>query len=126
DFALAVSLAVEKEKLDANMPVFLADMERLGIKKFPDNANKYSSKYRRIGNINLYQYEETKEKIPKKTAGVYYEATYPKHGLKSMLWLQHIMSCAKHSLKISRALLSSEKLYIWEHIVLLYYAALHI
>lgn len=79
DFALAVSLAVEKEKLDANMPVFLADMERLGIKKFPDNANKYSSKYRRIGNINLYQYEETKEKIPKKTAGVYYEATYPRN-----------------------------------------------
>ena len=79
DFALAVNLAVEKEKLDANMPVFLADMERLGIKKFPDNANKYSSKYRRIGNINLYQYEETKEKIPKKTAGVYYEATYPRN-----------------------------------------------
>lgn len=79
DFALAVSLAVEKEKLDANMPVFLADMERLGIKKFPDNANKYSSKYRRIGNINLYQYEETKEKIPKKTAGVYYEANYPRN-----------------------------------------------
>lgn len=79
DFALAVSLAVEKEKLDANMPVFLADMERLGIKKFPDNANKYSSTYRRIGNINLYQYEETKEKIPKKTAGVYYEANYPRN-----------------------------------------------
>lgn len=79
DFALAVNLAVEKEKLDANMPVFLADMERLGIKKFPDNANKYSSTYRRIGNINLYQYEETKEKIPKKTAGVYYEANYPRN-----------------------------------------------
>lgn len=79
DFALAVSLAVEKEKLDANMPVFLADMERLGIKKFPDNANKYSSKYRRIGNINLYQYEETKEKIPKKTEGLYYEASYPRN-----------------------------------------------
>lgn len=79
DFALAVSLAVEKEKLDANMPVFLADMERLGIKKFPDNANKYSSTYRRIGNINLYQYEETKDKIPKKTAGVYYEANYPRN-----------------------------------------------
>lgn len=61
DFALAVTRAVEEEKLDAAMPVFLADMERLGIKKFPDNANKYSSKYRRIGNIDLYQYEETKK-----------------------------------------------------------------
>lgn len=79
DFALAVSLAVEKEKLDANMPVFLADMERLGIKKFPDNANKYSSTYRRIGNINLYQYEVTKDKIPKKTEGLYYEASYPRN-----------------------------------------------
>ena len=66
DFALAVKRAVEEEKLDAAIPVFLADMERLGIKKFPDNANKYSSKYRRIGNIDLYRYEETKEKIPKK------------------------------------------------------------
>ena len=79
DFALAVTRAVEEEKLDAAMPVFLADMERLGIKKFPDNANKYSSKYRRIGNIDLYQYEETKEKIPKKTDGVYYEASYPRN-----------------------------------------------
>lgn len=79
DFALAVNLAVEKEKLDANMPVFLADMERLGIKKFPDNANKYSSKYRRIGSLDLYEYEVTKDKIPKKTAGVYYEATYPRN-----------------------------------------------
>lgn len=79
DFALAVSLAVEKEKLDANMPVFLADMERLGIKKFPDSANKYSSKYRRIGSLNLYEYEVTKDKIPKKTAGVYYEARYPRN-----------------------------------------------
>lgn len=79
DFALAVTRAVEEEKLAAAMPVFLAEMERLGIKKFPDNANKYSSKYRRIGNIDLYQYEETKEKIPKKTAGVYYEANYPRN-----------------------------------------------
>lgn len=79
DFALAVSLAVEKEKLDANMPVFLADMERLGIKKFPDNANKYSSKYRRIGSLDLYEYEVTKDKIPKKTEGLYYEATYPRN-----------------------------------------------
>lgn len=79
DFALAVKRAMDKEKLADAMPVFLADMERLGIKKFPDNANKYSSKYRRIGNIDLYQYEETKEKIPKKTAGVYYEASYPRN-----------------------------------------------
>ena len=79
DFALAVNLAVEKEKLDANMPVFLADMERLGIKKFPDNANKYSSKYRRIGSLDLYEYEVTKDKIPKKTEGLYYEATYPRN-----------------------------------------------
>lgn len=79
DFALAVNLAVEKEKLDANMPVFLADMERLGIKKFPDSANKYSSKYRRIGSLDLYEYEVTKDKIPKKTAGVYYEASYPRN-----------------------------------------------
>ena len=79
DFALAVSLAVEKEKLDATMPVFLADMERLGIKKFPDSANKYSSKYRRIGSLDLYEYEVTKDKIPKKTAGVYYEASYPRN-----------------------------------------------
>ena len=79
DFALAVSLAVEKEKLDANMPVFLADMERLGIKKFPDSANKYSSKYRRVGSLDLYEYEVTKDKIPKKTAGVYYEASYPRN-----------------------------------------------
>lgn len=137
DFALAVTRAVEEEKLDAAMPVFLADMERLGIKKFPDNANKYSSKYRRIGNIDLYQYEETKEKIPKKTDGVYYEASYPrnvefyvketkkarlekkalrrlkkknvsrKHGLKSMLWLQHIMSCAKHLWKTLKLPLNS-------------------
>ncbi len=79
DFALAVTRAVEEEKLDAAMPVFLAEMERLGIKKFPDNANKYSSKYRRIGNIDLYQYEETKGKIPKKTDRVYYEASYPRN-----------------------------------------------
>lgn len=79
DFALAVKRAMDKEKLADAMPVFLADMKRLGIKKFPDNANKYSSKYRRIGNIDLYQYEETKEKIPKKTAGVYYEASYPRN-----------------------------------------------
>lgn len=79
DFSLAVTRAMDKEKLDAAMPAFLADMERLGIKKFPESANKYSSKYRRIGNIDLYQYEETKEKIPKKTAGVYYEASYPRN-----------------------------------------------
>lgn len=79
DFALAVSLAVEKEKLDANMPVFLADMERLGIKKFPDSANKYSSKYRRVGSLNLYEYEVTKDKIPKKTEGLYYEVSYPRN-----------------------------------------------
>ena len=79
DFALAVNLAVEKEKIDANMPVFLADMERLGIKKFPDSANKYSSKYRRVGSLNLYEYEVTKDKIPKKTEGLYYEASYPRN-----------------------------------------------
>lgn len=79
DFALAVSLAVEKEKLDANMPVFLADMERLGIKKFPDSANKYSGKYRRVGSLDLYEYEVTKDKIPKKTEGLYYEASYPRN-----------------------------------------------
>lgn len=79
DFALAVSLAVEKEKLADNMPVFLADMERLGIKKFPDSANKYSSKYRRIGSLDLYEYEVTKDKIPKKTEGLYYEASYPRN-----------------------------------------------
>lgn len=78
DFALAVKLAMDKEKLADNMPVFLADMERLGIKKFPDSANKYSSKYRRIGSLDLYEYEVTKDKIPKKTAGVYYEASYPR------------------------------------------------
>lgn len=79
DFALAVNLAVEKEKLDANMPVFLADMERLGIKKFPDSSNKYSSKYRRVGSLDLYEYEVTKDKIPKKTEGLYYEASYPRN-----------------------------------------------
>lgn len=79
DFALAVTRAMDKEKLAAAMPVFLADMERLGIKKFPDSANKYSSKYRRVGGLDLYEYEETKENIPKKTAGVYYEASYPRH-----------------------------------------------
>lgn len=79
DFALAVNLAVEKEKLDANMPVFLADMERLGIKKFPDSANKYSSKFRRVGSLDLYEYEVTKDKIPKKTEGLYYEASYPRN-----------------------------------------------
>lgn len=80
DFALAVTRAMDKEKLAAAMPVFLAEMERLGIKKFPDSANKYSSKYRRIGGfLDLYEYEETKEKIPKKTAGVYYEASYPRN-----------------------------------------------
>lgn len=130
DFALAVTRAMDKEKLEAAMPAFLADMERLGIKKFPDSANKYSGKYRRVGSLDLYEYEVTKDKIPKKTEGLYYEASYPrnvefyvketkkakiikkaprslkkknvsrKHGLKSMLWLQHITSCAKHSLKI--------------------------
>ena len=79
DFALAVSRAMDKEALDAAMPVFMADMERLGIKKFPDSANKYSSKYRRIGTIGLYRYEETKKLLPKKTAGVYYEASYPRN-----------------------------------------------
>lgn len=79
DFALAVNLAVEKEKLADNMPVFLADMERLGIKKFPDSANKYSSKYRRVGSLNLYEYEVTKDKIPKKTEGLYYEDSYPRN-----------------------------------------------
>ena len=79
DFALAVSRAMDKEALDAAMPVFMADMERLGIKEFPNSANKYSSKYRRIGTINLYQYEETKKLLPKKTAGVYYEASYPRN-----------------------------------------------
>lgn len=79
DFALAVKRAVEKEKLDATMPVFLADMERLGIKKFPDNANKYSGKYRRVGSLDLYEYEVTKEKMPKKTEGLYYEASYPRN-----------------------------------------------
>lgn len=79
DFALAVKRAMDKEKLADNMPVFLADMERLGIKKFPDSANKYSSKYRRVGSLDLYEYEVTKEKMPKKTAGVYYEASYPRN-----------------------------------------------
>ena len=80
DFALAVTRAMDKEKLAAAMPVFLAEMERLGIKKFPDSANKYSSKYRRIGGfLDLYEYEETKGKIPKETAGVYYEASYPRN-----------------------------------------------
>ena len=79
DFALAVTCAMDKEKIEAAMPVFLADMERLGIKKFPDSANKYSSKYRRIGSLDLYEYEVTKDKIPKKTAGVYYEASYPRN-----------------------------------------------
>lgn len=80
DFALAVKRAVEKEKLDATMPVFLADMERLGIKKFPASANKYSSKYRRVGGwLDLYNYEVTKEKIPNKTEGLYYEASYPRN-----------------------------------------------
>lgn len=79
DFALAVKRAMDKEKLADNMPVFLADMERLGIKKFPDSANKYSSKYRRVGSLDLYEYEVTKDKIPKKTAGVYYEASYPRN-----------------------------------------------
>lgn len=79
DFALAVTRAMDKEKLADNMPVFLADMERLGIKKFPDSANKYSSKYRRIGSLDLYEYEVTKDKIPKKTEGLYYEASYPRN-----------------------------------------------
>ena len=79
DFALAVNIAVGKEKLADNMPVFLADMERLGIKKFPDSANKYSSKYRRVGSLDLYEYEVTKDKIPKKTEGLYYEASYPRN-----------------------------------------------
>lgn len=79
DFALAVKRAMDKEKLADNMPAFLADMERLGIKKFPDSANKYSSKYRRIGSLDLYEYEVTKDKIPKKTEGLYYEASYPRN-----------------------------------------------
>lgn len=79
DFALAVKRAMDKEKIEAAMPAFLADMERLGIKKFPDNANKYSSKYRRIGSLDLCKYEVTKDKIPKKTEGLYYEASYPRN-----------------------------------------------
>lgn len=79
DFALAVKRAMDKEKIEAAMPAFLADMERLGIKEFPNSANKYSSKYRRIGNLNLYEYEVTKDKIPKKTEGLYYEASYPRN-----------------------------------------------
>lgn len=79
DFALAVTRAMDKEKLEAAMPAFLADMERLGIKKFPDSANKYSSKYRRVGSLDLYEYEVTKDKIPKKTEGLYYEASYPRN-----------------------------------------------
>lgn len=79
DFALAVKRAMDKEKLADTMPVFLADMERLGIKKFPDSANKYSSKYRRVGSLDLYEYEVTKDKIPKKTEGLYYEASYPRN-----------------------------------------------
>lgn len=79
DFALAVKRAMDKEKLADNMPVFLADMERLGIKKFPDSANKYSSKYRRVGSLDLYEYEVTKGKMPKKTEGLYYEASYPRN-----------------------------------------------
>lgn len=79
DFVLAVKRAMDKEKLADIMQVFLVDMERLGIKKFPDSANKYSSKYRRVGGgLNLYEYEATKEKIPKKTEGLYYEASYPR------------------------------------------------
>ena len=74
-----VSVNMDKEKLAAAMPVFLAEMERLGIKKFPDSANKYSSKYRRVGSLNLYEYEVTKDKIPKKTEGLYYEASYPRN-----------------------------------------------
>lgn len=79
DFALAVKRAMDKEKLADNMPVFLADMERLGIKKFPDSANKYSSRYRRVGSLDLYEYEVTKEKMPKKTEGLYYEDSYPRN-----------------------------------------------
>nr|DAF08803.1 MAG TPA: chromosome partitioning protein [Caudoviricetes sp.] len=79
DFALAVTRAMDKEKLAAAMPAFLADMERLGIKKFPDSANKYSGKYRRVGSLDLYEYEVTKDKIPKKTEGLYYEASYPRN-----------------------------------------------
>lgn len=79
DFTLAVKRAMDKEKLEAAMPAFLADMERLGIKKFPDSANKYSSKYRRVGSLDLYEYEVTKDKIPKKTEGLYYEASYPRN-----------------------------------------------
>lgn len=79
DFALAVKHAMDKEKIEAAMPAFLADMERLGIKEFPNSANKYSRKYRRIGNLNLYEYEVTKDKIPKKTEGLYYEASYPRN-----------------------------------------------
>lgn len=79
DFALAVTRAMDKEKLEAAMPAFLADMERLGIKKFPDSANKYSSKYRRVGSLDLYEYEVTKDKIPKKTERMYYEASYPRN-----------------------------------------------
>lgn len=79
DFALAVTRAMDKEKLEAAMPAFLADMERLGIKKFPDSANKYSSKYRRVGSLDLYEYEVTKDKIPKKTERLYYEASYPRN-----------------------------------------------
>lgn len=79
DFALAVTRAMDKEKLADAMPVFLADMERLGIKKFLDSANKYSSRYRRVGSLDLYEYEVTKDKIPKKTEGLYYEASYPRN-----------------------------------------------
>ena len=79
DFALAVTRAMDKEKLADAMPVFLADMERLGIKKFPDSANKYSSRYRRVGSLDLYEYEVTKDEIPKKTEGLYYEASYPRN-----------------------------------------------
>lgn len=79
DFALAVKRAMDKEKLEAAMLAFLADMERLGIKEFPDSANKYSSKYRRVGSLDLYEYEVTKDKIPKKTEGLYYEASYPRN-----------------------------------------------
>lgn len=79
DFALAVTRAMDKEKLADAMPAFLADMERLGIKKFPDSANKYSGKYRRVGSLDLYEYEVTKDKIPKKTEGLYYEASYPRN-----------------------------------------------
>ena len=80
DFSLAVTRAMDKEKLDAAMPAFLADMERLGIKKFPESAGKYSNNYRRVGSsLNLYDYENTKGKIPKETAGLYYEASYPRN-----------------------------------------------